>query len=252
MESFVRSRTLALGALVAGAVLVAGCSAGASSTASEPDAAPHSQTDPSSQPSSEPPLFGASGAAPVKIEAGTHTVPASAWSVADFTVTFPEGWSEQYGHVFAMNPDKADEAGFYPIVVDEIFADACGPNARVVKVGPTVGDLVNALYRQKGPDLSAPHSVRLAGMDAVRIDYAVPSDLDLDTCRLAQDGVDGLQIWRSEAADKYFVLTPDARYSVYILLVDGRRQVFLTQYREATSREDRAELADALATLTFE
>jgi hypothetical protein len=28
-----------------------------------------------------------------RIEPGTYRVPASAWSVADFSVTFPEGWT---------------------------------------------------------------------------------------------------------------------------------------------------------------
>lgn len=39
-------------------------------------------------------------------------------------------------------------------------------------------------------------------------------------------------------ADKYFVLLPDGIASVYIVNVDGQRQVFLTQYRSATSDED--------------
>ena len=53
---------------------------------------------------------------------------------------------------------------------------------------------------------------------------------------------DGLQIWYSQPADKYFVLLADGSASVYILDVDGERQVFMTQVRSATTDENRAEL----------
>jgi len=44
------------------------------------------------------------------------------WHVA---VTFPEGWTVQYGHTYLMHSDADDELGFYVVTVDAIYADAC-------------------------------------------------------------------------------------------------------------------------------
>ena len=75
----------------------------------------------------------------VGVEAGTYRIAKSAWSVADFTVTFPDGWSVQYGHVFHTVPDTLGELEFYAVVVDAIYADACeGSNGELMEVGPSV------------------------------------------------------------------------------------------------------------------
>ena len=39
---------------------------------------------------------------PIAVEPGIYRIPRSAWSVADFTVTVPEGWTAQYGHVLSQ------------------------------------------------------------------------------------------------------------------------------------------------------
>lgn len=176
------------------------------------------------------------------IEPGTYEIPSSAWSVTDFTVTFPEGWSVQYGHVFHKHQDQADELGFYAVVVDEIFDDPCLGEGVPVTVGPGVDDLVTALQEQPGVEVSDPVDTTLGDHPATRVDLAVPADVDLETCRLFDDGVDGLQIWYSAPADKYLVLGAGSRTSVFILDVEGERQVFLTQHNAPTSEDDLAEL----------
>jgi hypothetical protein len=77
----------------------------------------------------------------------------------------------------------------------------------------------------------------------------IPEDLDLMACSF--EGV-GLQVWYSPAADKYFVLLAEANASAYIVDIDGRRQVFLTQYRSATSDEDVRELQAVLDSIHIE
>src|SRR6185436_18251910 len=63
---------------------------------------------------------------PTPVEAGTYRIARSPWSVRDFTVTFPEGWTVQYGHVYAAQADTDAEFGVYAVAgVDEIYADAC-------------------------------------------------------------------------------------------------------------------------------
>jgi hypothetical protein len=182
---------------------------------------------------------------------GSYLIPSSAWSVADFTATFPEGWTVQYGHVYGKNPDEADEFGFYAVVVDEIYTDSCAAEDETTRaVGPSVEDLYAALRDQAGgAEVSDPVSTTLGGYPATRIDLRIPKHLDLASCRLAPYG---LQIWYSEPADKYFVLLENATASVYVVDVDGERQIFLTQAGDAASAADRAELQTVLDSIHIE
>jgi hypothetical protein len=115
--------------------------------------------------------------------------------------------------------------------------------ARPIVVGPSVDDLAAALLQQPGPLASGPVATKLGGYPATRIDLTVPEGFVLDACNAA--GI-GLQIWYSPAADKNFVLAADGSTSVYILDVDGERQVFLVQRGDATSDEDLVELQAAV------
>jgi hypothetical protein len=138
----------------------------------------------------------------------------------DYALTFPEGWTVQNGHVYLKRSDLPDEICFYAVDPDAIYADACEGDDDLMEVGPSVDD-----------------------------DLTVPERVDLEACR--SEGI-GLQIWYSPPADKYFVLLGDGIASVYIVDVDGERQVFLTQHRSATSEEDLRELQAILGSILIE
>lgn len=170
--------------------------------------------------------------------------------VTGFAVTFPEGWSVQYGHVFQSIPSAEEEFGFYAVVVDEIYADACqGDLGELTELGPSVDDLAAALLQQPGSSASGPVATTLGGYPASRIDLTIPAEFDLNACSL--EGI-GLQIWYSRPADKYFVLLPDSQASVYIVDVAGQRQVFLAGYGSATSEEDVRELQEVLDSIQIQ
>ena len=118
-----------------------------------------------------------------------------------------------------------------------------------MEIGPSVDDLADVLLQQPGPKANGPVDTSLGGYPATRIDLTVPKGFDTKGCRL---GDLGLQIWYSRPADKYFVLLRDGAASVYILDIDGQRQVFLTQYRSATSHEDLRELQAVLDSIQIE
>jgi hypothetical protein len=216
-------------------VALAGCGVGATGTTQPPTP-------------TATPVSASTASMPVEgpIAPGTYQVPSSAWSVVDFTVTFPPGWEVQYGHVYSKHEDQSDEVGFYAVVVDQTYGDACHGEGVPEQVGPRVDDLVSALLKQPGPEASDPVDTTVGGHPATRIDLTTPQTLDLQSCRLADAGVLGLQVWYSARADKYFVLLPDGVASAYILDVGGQRQVFLTQHRAATSASDLAELQGIL------
>lgn len=187
---------------------------------------------------------------PVGLEPGMYRISESVWSVADFSVTFPEGWAVQYGHTYLKHADTSNELGFYPVVINAIYSDSCqGSNGELMKVGPSVDDLAAALLQQTGPTASGPVETTLGGHPATRIDLTVPEGFDLEPCNVA--GI-GLQVWYSPQADKHFVLLSDGIASVYILDVNGQRQVFLTQHSRATSAEDLLELQAVLDSIHIE
>ena len=188
---------------------------------------------------------------PIPLEPGGYVMRKSAWAVETFWVTFPKGWAVQYGHVFARHPDQADEFGFYPVVVDEIYADPCqGERGDVVTVGPAVNDLVDALLEQPGTAKRGPVKTRFGNYPAVRIDLSIPPRMLRKDCFIGPGT--GLQIWHSEPTDKYFVLLPDAVARVYVVDVVGWRQVFVAQVSNSTSPDDRAELQTVLDSILIE
>ena len=237
-------------AVTAGLLLVAGpagCSGGSDGSGDSPDAS----TRPSATLLTMPEWDAADEGTHTPIEPGTYLIPASPWSVTDFTVAFPDGWTSQYGHVYGSNSDEPDEFGFYAVVVDEIFSDSCAPEDESTQaVGPHVDDLYTALRKQAGgAAVSQPVSTTLGGYPATRIDLEIPEHVDVAGCRM---GPAGLQIWYSEPTDKYFVLLDNGAASVYVVAVDGKRQIFLTQVGNATSAADRAELQAVLDSIRIE
>lgn len=241
-----RRRNLALMLVAASAVAIASAAVGsalvlgAESTSSPPVSPGPPARTVSALPSGE-------GAADQTIEPGTYRVPRSPWSAAGFTITFPKGWTVQYGNIYHHGSEE--QLSLEPAVVDEVFTDACHGKRVPEAVGPRVQDLVKALRRQPGPVTSRPVTTSLGGYPAIRIDLRVPKGLDLESCRLARDGGLALQIWYSKPADNHFVLFPGAVASVYILDVGSERQVFVAQNRSPDSRAATTELESVLSSI---
>jgi len=179
---------------------------------------------------------------PTPIDAGEYLMPQDAWSVADYSVTIPEGWTLQYGHIFAKNSDQEGEFDFYGVVVDEIFDDACHGEGVSVPVESGTEALVTALQKQPGPRVSPPVQTTFGGHRATRVDLRIPEGME-PNCRMLGEN---LQVWFSRPAPKYLVLLPDTLTSVFILDLDGERQVFVVMRPEDLPAVERAELQAVL------
>ena len=179
---------------------------------------------------------------------GTYLARSDESSAFDYTVTFPAGWNVQGGNEFGRNADSA-AIGFLPFLVDAIYADSCrGDSGAVTAVGPRPQDLVTALLAQPGPVKSTSVATTLGGYPATRIDLRVPKNLQTKPCNL---GPGIVQLWVSEP-DNYLVLFSDGVVSVYVVDVDGQRQVFTTQYLPGASQEDRAEIQQILDSIRIQ
>jgi hypothetical protein len=249
-NSSMRTRTAV--ALVA-ALLAASCGVDGSSAAAEPQQATTTSTTVPSIPLDDgPPLE--PGTYRVSSEGRTGSDPLL-WSIVDYTITIPKGWKGHTGHYLSKYEDVDETRGLviYPVLVDEIYADACeGERGRTVAVGPEVNDLVDALLAQPGTVATEPVQTTIGGRPTTRVDLEVPKGADLSSCFLADYGPPGLQIWFSDPGGKYHVLMPGYTSGVYVVDVDGERQVFLTQHGPAASHEDLRELQSMLDSIRID
>ena len=186
---------------------------------------------------------------PVAVEPGTYQIPRSAWSVADFTVTFPGA-----GRFSTATSTSSTRTRRMSSVSMPSWSTRSMPmRVRAATASPRRSAPTSMTSRRAAqavrPEASGPVDTTLGGYPATRIDLTVPKGFDLKVCNAA--GI-GLQIWYSPPADKNFVLLSDGIASVYIVDVDGQRQVFLTQYRSAASDKDIRELQAVLDSIQIE
>jgi hypothetical protein len=184
------------------------------------------------------------------LRAGTYLAPKGPSSTVAYSITFPAGWQLADGDEYGVNLGPDAEVSVLPFVVEEIFADAClGEEGHLRSVGPDPQELVTALLAQTGPIKSTPVETTLGGYPATRIDLRAPQSLQAQDCRLPR-GL-GFQLWMSQPND-YLVLDDTGVVSVYVVDVDGRRQVFATQYRSGTSQQRRAELQQVIDSIRIQ
>jgi hypothetical protein len=174
------------------------------------------------------------------VVAGTYLLPASGWSVRDVTLTLPSGWTVQYGHVFGKNGDVvSSELAIYPVLVDELFADPCRGDVGDIIAVTAADDLGSLLLERASEFVTGRTETTLSGFPAVRYDMSIPEGYPLSRCTYGDIGV---QIWHSTTAKKYFALLREGKASVYIIAIDGRQQVVLTQQGPSSPPEEVAEL----------
>ena len=227
----------------------------APTTAPPPATAPASTAAPvdTTTPTSEPNAVLTIPQADSPLVPGTYLISAQGrggsdpivWSHVDYTVTLPSGLVGHTGHYVSKNEDVdgASGYGFYPVLVDEVYADPClGESGPTATVGQEPDDLVDALVAQPGTTTTVTR-MTIGGYPATRVDLEIADDVDLESCFLFQFGPPGgLQIWFSELSDKYFVSMPELVSSIFVVDVNGQRQVFIAAAPSDASDDDLAEL----------
>jgi hypothetical protein len=145
-----------------------------------------------------------------------------------------------------------------PHFVDNVYTGGCRwqGTALVPRVGPTVDDLAIALNAQAGPSASPPIAVTVGGHPGKKVELSIPADLDVTTCDSDGD---------SPIFGRWYTDVPDSTYgaqpythdngqhnTIYIVDVDGTRQVIDAMYLPNASAADRAELDQIVASIRFE
>jgi hypothetical protein len=173
------------------------------------------------------------------------TMPATGWFTFD-AIFLGKG---------TRNPDHFD-LYISPHLVGNLYTGGCHWLGTKLDppVGPTVDELATALNVQAGPGASPPTDVDIGGYHGKKVELSIPPDVDVTKCD--SDGTFAL-FGRWLGAGSLFGAAPwtygnGQHNTVYILDVNGTRQVIDTMYLPGRSAADRAELDQIVASIRFE
>jgi hypothetical protein len=144
-----------------------------------------------------------------------------------------------------------------PHLVGNLYTGGCHWRGTALDppVGPTVDDLANALVAQAGRDASPPTPVTVGGHPGMKVELSIPKGIDVDKCDSDGDFAvfgrwyTGAQL---DVGASPWTYGNEQHNTVYIVDVDGTRQVIDTMYLPGTSAADLAELDQIVASIRFE
>lgn len=183
-----------------------------------------------------PPLSGEA------LEPGTYTLAHG----LNATITVPAGWInlDQQG-VAKGDGDSFMVVTFWPFPTDfeEVYTDPCNWSTSIIEppVGPTVDELASALAAQSMRGDAVPADVTIDGYEGKYLEMTVPSDIDFASCDSAE-----FRSWLGR-----FHQGPGQTDRVYILDVDGERQVLIAHHMPGVSAAELAEQQEVLDSIDF-
>jgi hypothetical protein len=178
-------------------------------------------------------------------EVGSHrlllTVPAPGWFTIDTWFLGKDVVGDDFYDITLI-----------PYDVGNVYRDPCDWQGHPLDppVGPTVDDLAAALVAQDGPGAPAPTDVTVGGYAGKKVELSIPESVDTHACDSGDYGR-----WSPAANPSWygpFTYGRGQHDTVYILDVDGTRQVIDTNYQPGTSEADLAELEQLMASIRFE
>jgi hypothetical protein len=207
-----------------------------------------------------PATSGPESPAPVPVSAageslapGTYILDDPGLSPVPFTFTVPAGWislgGSFFGKVGTGDREQLLNVQFGPWIVENLYADLCDWRGNELEppVGASAEDLADALAAQAGDDAVGPTDVTFGGYPAKKVEVVLPADLDVSTCDSEQ-----IARWSAGDADGYpHTYGAAQRNIVYIVDIPEGRLVIDTSYVPDASAADRAELDQAVASITF-
>jgi hypothetical protein len=179
----------------------------------------------------------------------TYTMPAAGWYAP------LEAW--RIGKNVAGGSDLFDLI-VTPHFVDNVYTGGCDwqGTALAPRVGPTVDDLAIALNAQAGPGASPPIAVTVGGRPGKKVELSIPPTIDVSTCDSDGDSpIFGR--WYTDVPDSIYGAQPythdnGQHDTIYIIDVDGTRQVIDAMHLPNASPADLAELDQIVASIRFE
>jgi hypothetical protein len=176
-------------------------------------------------------------------------------------LTAPVGWETYDPIVIGKNALDDPGVGLYDVLlgahlVGNVYTGGCHWQGTPLDppVGPTVDDLATALVAQGGTGTGAPTDVTIGGYSGKKVELSIPADVDLTTCE-KENGFPVFARWSPQGhphGGAPWTYGSGQRNTVYIVDVDGTRQVIDTMYLPGTSAANLAELEQILSSIRFE
>lgn len=176
-------------------------------------------------------------------------------------LTVPAGWETGDPIFVGKNAFDDPGVGLFDILVGahrvgNVYTGGCHWQGTALDppVGPTVDDLATALAAQGGPSTPAPRDVTIGGYPGKKVELSLPADVDLATCD-KENTYPVFGRWSPHDAPHAgapWTYGSGQRSTVYIVDVDGTRQVIDTMYLPGTSAANLAELEQIVASIRFE
>lgn len=199
--------------------------------------------DPSPSPTQSPTPTPPSLPQADSIDPGTYTLVGEGLNAA---ITVPAGWGNlDQGGVTKGADESFVVVTFWPFPGDfnEVYSDPCQWSTNIIEppVGPTVDDLANALADQSMRGDAIPTDVTIDGYDGKYLEMSVPTDIDFADCDRGF-----FYSWLGR-----FHQGPGQIDRVYILDVDGQRQVLIAHHMPGVSAADLAEQQAIVESIDF-
>jgi hypothetical protein len=162
------------------------------------------------------------------------------------TITVPAGWENVDQRGVAKGGDDSFMAVvFWPFPDDfnVVYSNPCQWSTTIVDppVGPTVDELANALAGQSMRGDAVPTGVTIDGYEGKLVEMSVPDDIDFADCDEGE-----FRSWLGR-----FHQGPGQIDSVYILDVNGVRQVLIAHHMPGVTAAELAEQQAVLESVDF-
>jgi hypothetical protein len=158
-----------------------------------------------------------------------------------FTFTVADaGWSADLGAGGVFQGADSELAIFWPGGdIASLYRRACDWSGTEFEPGPSVDDLVEALALLEDFETTAPADVTVSGYTGKLVTLTVPMDVDFNACA-------GGNFQRDPGRHYQAVGQTD---EIYVLDLDGERQMVVVSHTPGTSSEVSAQLAEILNSL---
>jgi hypothetical protein len=245
---------------------IAGCATGQVVATGAPTSPSPASVPASSSPPSSPTAAPSPSSSIVNLPIGS-LVAGTTYRISDrccvgpagMYLTAPDGWFT-IDTIF-MGKNVLGDPNLYDILVGahlvgNVYTGGCHWQGTALDppVGPTADDLATALVAQGGPGTAAPADVTIGGHPGKKVELSIPAEVDVAAC----DKEGGFPVFgRWSPADAPLHGQPwtygnGQHETVYIVDVDGVRQVIDTMYLPGTSAASLAELEQVVASIRFE
>ncbi len=169
-------------------------------------------------------------------------------------ITVPSDWNSSNGSMLNRAWPRERTVGVQFWAVDQVYGHACQWRGTLLRPGPTVEDLTQALVDRPLRNATPPIDVTLDGYVGQYLEWSVPADIDFSDCD-SDGGVHLFESWTGPAsgwATNRYQLGPGQVDRLWILDINGARLVIDAFQMPSSVSEEREALSNLVESIRFQ